>query len=43
MDAYNMSEYDFESRIVRHGIQLAIQEYVDAHPDELIYMSPSLD
>ena len=35
MDAYNMSIYDFESRIVRHGIQLAIQEYVDEHPDEL--------
>lgn len=43
MDAYNMSVYDFESRIVRRGIQMAIQEYVDQHPDELFYTPPSFD
>lgn len=43
MDAYNMSVYDFENQIVRHGVQMAIQEYVDQHPDELVYTSPSFD
>ena len=43
MDAYNMTENDFHSKIVLHGIQLAIQEYIDEHPDNLIYTSPSYD
>lgn len=39
MDAYNMTERDFHSKIVLHGIQLAIQEYVDEHPEKLEYSS----
>lgn len=43
MDAYRMSEIDFRDRIVRRGIQLAMQECIDEHPEALMYTPPSYD